>query len=54
MIVAGIGWPTFVYPPLAEQFGRFAMAPGMFGEGVFNFVLLFKVTPSDGIPKRAR
>lgn len=40
LIVAGIGWLTFVHPPLAERLGAFAMAPGMIGEGVFTLWLM--------------
>ena len=41
LIVAGLGWLTFVHPPLAERLGAFAMAPGMIGEGVLTLWLLF-------------
>jgi hypothetical protein len=40
LIVAGIGWLTFVHPPLAERLGGFAMAPGMIGEGVLTLWLM--------------
>ena len=40
LIVAGLGWLTYIYPPLAERLGPWAMAPGMIGEGVLTFWLL--------------
>ena len=40
LIVAGLGWLTYVHPPLAKRLGALAMAPGMVGEGVLTFWLL--------------
>jgi hypothetical protein len=40
LIVAGVGWLTYVYPPLARRLGVFAMAPGMIGEGTLTLWLL--------------
>lgn len=40
LIVAGLGWLTYVYPPLAKRLGALAMAPGMLGEGVLTLWLL--------------
>jgi hypothetical protein len=40
LIVAGLGWLTYVYPPLAKRLGALAMAPGMVGEGLLTFWLL--------------
>jgi uncharacterized protein DUF4386 len=40
LIVAGLGWLTYVYPPLVKQLGSFAMVPGMVGEGVLTLWLL--------------
>ena len=40
LVVAGLGWLTYVYPPLAKRLGALAMAPGMVGEGVLTFWLL--------------
>lgn len=40
LIVAGLGWTTYVSPPLAERLGAFALAPGMIGEGVLTIWLL--------------
>jgi hypothetical protein len=40
LIVAGLGWLTFVHPPLAKRLGAFAMAPGMLGEGALTLWLL--------------
>jgi hypothetical protein len=40
LIVAGLGWLTFVHPPLAKRLGAFAMAPGMVGEGALTLWLV--------------
>ena len=40
LVVAGLGWLTHVYPPLAARLGVLAMAPGMVGEGVLTLWLL--------------
>lgn len=40
LIVAGLGWLTYVHPPLAQSLGAFALAPGMIGEGVLTIWLL--------------
>jgi hypothetical membrane protein len=40
LIVAGLGWLTYVHPPLARRLGAWAMAPGMIGEGVLTLWLL--------------
>lgn len=40
LIVAGLGWLTYIHPPLAKRLGALAMAPGMVGEGVLTFWLL--------------
>ncbi len=40
LIVAGLGWLTYIHPPLAKQLGVWAMAPGMVGEGVLTLWLL--------------
>lgn len=40
LVVAGLGWLTYIHPPLAERLGAFAMAPGMVGEGVLTLWLL--------------
>ena len=42
LIVAGLGWLTFIYPPLAERLGALALAPGMIGEGVLTIWLIAK------------
>lgn len=42
LIVAGLGWLTFISPPLAERLGGLALAPGMIGEGVLTIWLLAK------------
>lgn len=40
LIVAGLGWLTNLYPPLAQGLGALAMAPGMIGEGALTLWLL--------------
>jgi hypothetical protein len=40
LIVAGLGWLTYVHPPLVTRLGPLAMAPGMLGEGALTFWLL--------------
>jgi hypothetical protein len=40
LIVAGLGWLTYVHPPLAKRLGALAMAPGMVGEGALTLWLL--------------
>jgi hypothetical protein len=40
LLVAGLGWLTYVHPPLARWLGAWAMAPGMVGEGVLTLWLL--------------
>jgi hypothetical protein len=40
LIIAGMGWLTYIHPAFAKRLGTFAMAPGMVGEGVLTFWLL--------------
>jgi Domain of unknown function (DUF4386) len=40
LIVAGLGWLTYIVPPLAERLDALAMAPGKVGEGVLTLWLL--------------
>lgn len=40
LIVAGLGWLVFLYPPLVKRLGGLAMAPGMIGEAALTFWLL--------------
>jgi hypothetical protein len=40
LIVGGLGWLTYAYPPLVKTLGAFAMAPGMLGEGALTIWLL--------------
>ncbi len=40
LIVAGLGWLTYVSPPLTEKLGVLAIAPGMIGEAALTFWLL--------------
>jgi hypothetical protein len=40
LIVAGLGWLTYIDPPLASRLGALAMAPGMIGEGALTFWLI--------------
>lgn len=40
MVIAGIGWFTFVWPPLANALAPYNMLPGMLGEGSLTLWLL--------------
>jgi hypothetical protein len=40
LIVAGLGWLTYVHPPLANRLGALAMAPGMIGEAALTLWLI--------------
>src|SRR5438067_5757088 len=40
MMFAGLGWLTFLWPPLAHQLFPYALFPGIFGEGVLTVWLL--------------
>ena len=40
LIIAGLGWLTHSYPPLAKRLGVWSMAPGMVGEGALTLWLL--------------
>jgi hypothetical protein len=42
MMFAGVGWLTFVYPPLAQSLAPFNMAPGAIGELSLTLWLLIK------------
>ena len=42
MMFAGVGWLTFVYPPLANSLAPFNMAPGGIGELALTLWLLIK------------
>lgn len=42
MVLAGIGWLTFAWPPLAKSLAPYNMIPGMLGEGVLIVWLLVK------------
>ena len=55
LIVAGLGWLTYVHPPLAKRLGALAMAPGMIGEGALTLWLLFAgVNPERWCAQSAR
>jgi hypothetical protein len=46
MAIGGLGWMTFVSPPLANYLSPFSMVPGILGEGVLTLWLLaFGVNP---------
>lgn len=34
MVLAGLGWLTFIWPPFADQLAPYNLIPGMVGEGV--------------------
>src|SRR5439155_12085339 len=42
MAIGGLGWLTFLSPPLARQLSPFNMAPGVLGEGALTVWLLVK------------
>lgn len=42
MAFAGLGWLTFLYPPLANDLSPYNMAPGLIGEGCLTAWLLVK------------
>jgi hypothetical protein len=42
MMFAGLGWLTFVWPPLADALSPYNLAPGMIGEGLLILWLLVK------------
>jgi hypothetical protein len=42
MIIAGLGWLTFLWPPLDHLLSPFNMLPGVLGEGALTLWLLVK------------
>ncbi|HEX3581314.1 MAG TPA: DUF4386 domain-containing protein [Thermoanaerobaculia bacterium] len=40
MMIAGLGWMTFAYPPLARPLIPYIFLPGIIGEGALTFWLL--------------
>jgi len=42
MAFAGLGWLTFMWPPLADALAPYNLAPGMLGEGLLILWLLVK------------
>lgn len=42
MVLAGFGWLTFLWPPLAKDLAPFNLIPGMVGEGALIVWLLAK------------
>ena len=42
MACAGLGWLTFMSPPLANRLSPYIMAPGIIGEGALTLWLLVK------------
>jgi hypothetical protein len=42
MIFGGLGWLTFLFPPLARSLSPYNMAPGILGETVLTVWLLIK------------
>ena len=47
MAIAGLGWLTFLWPPLARALSPFVYGPGLLGEGALTLWLLVNgVAPS--------
>jgi len=42
MVFAGLGWLTFLWPPLANHLSPYVFIPGMLGEGALTVWLLAK------------
>ena len=42
MAFAGLGWLTFLFPPLANYLSPYNLAPGILGEGALTVWLLAK------------
>ena len=42
MVIGGLGWLTFLSPPLAEYLSPYNLAPGILGEGALTLWLLVK------------
>jgi hypothetical protein len=42
MVIAGLGWLTFLFPPLAKSLAPFNMMPGAVGELSLTLWLLVK------------
>ena len=42
MVIAGLGWLVFVWPPLAKQLSPYVLLPGVIGEGSLTIWLLLK------------
>lgn len=40
MAIAGLGWLTFLWPPLANRLSPYVFAPGLLGEGALTLWLL--------------
>ena len=40
MMLAGLGWLTFLWPPLAKDLAPYNLVPGMVGEGLLILWLL--------------
>jgi hypothetical protein len=40
MLFAGVGWLTFLWPPLAKALSPYMLAPGLIGEGALTLWLL--------------
>jgi len=49
MAFAGVGWLTFLWPPLSNYLNPYNMIPGMIGEGALTLWLLIKGMSDKGL-----
>jgi uncharacterized protein DUF4386 len=54
MLVAGLGWVTFLWPPLSGALSPFILLPGGLGEGSLTLWLLVKGVDAQRWEERAR
>jgi hypothetical protein len=54
MAFGGLGWLTFLFPPLAGLLAPYNLGPGILGEGVLTLWLVFKGVDERRWAERAR